>query len=166
MLNKKSIFNIVYAIALFGAFTSCVGILNELLNFGQLFGSEVNDMYEFTSKSFWIPFVYYFISFIISAVTITFLILHLINKFNCKYLNSLIIISCLILFILSLTLIYLFLDGWYLMQYYEYLIVYTLRSGIMSFIANMIVIVLCNSIDKKSKIKSSKSFDINLDSLQ
>ena len=166
MLNKKSIFNFIYAFALFGAFTSCIGILNELLNISQLFGNEVNDLYEFFGKSFWIPFAYYLVAFIVSAITTTFLILNLVNKFNPNNINTLIITACIILFALSLTLIYLFLKGSYFIQYYDYLVTYTFRSGVMSFIANMAVIILCNYINKKAKTESDKSSDLNINALQ
>lgn len=42
-LNKKSLFNFVYAIALVGAVISCFGILNELLNVVQLYNVEINN---------------------------------------------------------------------------------------------------------------------------
>ena len=45
MLNKKSIFNFVYAIALVGMVLSCVSILSEFLNIAQLY--RVNDTSSF-----------------------------------------------------------------------------------------------------------------------
>ena len=181
MLNKKSIFNIVYAIALFGAFTSCVGILNELLNVVQLNDTYIKATYTFTQKEFFLPLSFYILAFIISALTFIIAISNLINidslkKFSIsKYKNIIIIAACAVLFVMTVILVYLLRDKYiinlpvnykYTLGYYEYLIIYTLRSGIMSFIANMFVIVLLNSIDKKSKMNSGKSSDLNIDTLQ
>ena len=91
MLNKKSLFNFVYAIALVGAVISCFDILNELLNVVQLYNVEINN-------------------------TIT-----------------------------------VYIEAGYRIHYFKYLFSYTFRSGVMSFVANMGILLMCHFLDAKCK---------------
>jgi uncharacterized membrane protein len=158
MLDKKSLFNIVYAIALIGAAMACIGMLNEFLNVAQLHDIYVKNTYTFTEKEFWIPFLYYFFAFVISAFAVTMVILHILNVLKERRKVSIsIIAACGTLFLMSIILVY-FLRSVsdsnyyeYRLSYYGYLIVYSLRSGVLSFIANMGIILFCNRIDDKSK---------------
>ena len=157
MLNKKSLFNIVYAIALIGAVMACIGILNEFLNVAQLYEMDIVNTYTFTEKEFWIPFLYYFFAFVISAFAVAMVILHILNvQKERRIVNISIIAACGTLFVMSIVLVY-FLRSYseyyaeYRLWYYDYLIVYSFRSGVLSFIANMGIILFCNRIDAKSK---------------
>ncbi len=156
MLNKKSLFNIVYAIALIGAVTACIGMLNEFLNVVQLHDIYVVNAHTFSEEDYWIPFLYYFFAFVISAFAVTMVILQILNVLKeRRIVNISIIAACGILFLMSCILVYLlrYDVGYheYFIQYYDYLIVYSLRSGVLSFIVNMGIIMLCNRIDDKSK---------------
>lgn len=157
MLNKKSLFNIVYAIALIGAVMACIGILNEFLNVAQLYEMDIVNTYTFTEKEFWIPFLYYFFAFVISAFAVAMVILHILNvQKERRIVNISFIAACGTLFVMSIVLVY-FLRSYseyyaeYRLWYYDYLIVYSFRSGVLSFIANMGIILFCNRIDAKSK---------------
>lgn len=156
MLNKKSLFNIVYAIALIGAVMACIGMLNEFLNVAQLYDVYVVNTHTFSEEDYWIPFLYYFFAFVISAFAVTMVILHILNVLKERRIVSIsIIAACGILFLMSCVLVYLlrYDVGYheYFLQYYDYLIVYSLRSGVLSFIANMGILWFCNRIDDKSK---------------
>ncbi len=156
MLNKKFMFNIVYAIALIGAVLACIGILNEFLNVAQLHNIHVPNTYTFSEEKFWIPFLYYFFAFIISAFAVTMVILQILNVLKERRLvNISIIAACGTLFLMSVVLVYLLRTAStyheYNLSYYKYLMIYSFRSGILSFIANMGIILFCNRIDGKSK---------------
>ena len=166
MLNKKTLFNGVYALGLFGAFTSCFGILNELLNLAQLYGKGVGDLLgKYAEKEFWIPLVYYFVTFMLCALTVTLLIFYLVGVLKQKdvwILNLCIIVACVVIFVMSLLLVYFLQDfnsysELYRLSYYDYLTVYSFRSGAMSFIASAVVILFCNLIQARSQTKSEKN---------
>lgn len=157
MLNKKSLFNIVYAIAMIGAAMACIGMLNEFLNVAQLHDIYVVNAHTFNEEDYWIPLLYYFFAFVISAFAVTMVILHILNVLKeRRIVNISIIAACGTLFLMSFVLVYLLRYGGgnyyeYILQYYDYLIIYSLRSGVLSFIANMGIILFCNRIDDKSK---------------
>ena len=71
MLNKKSLFHFVYAIALVGAIMACIGILNEFLSIAQLYGITVEDALSFKKESYFEPFFFYLLAFLISAGAVT-----------------------------------------------------------------------------------------------
>lgn len=159
MLNKKTIFNFVYAMALVGAVLSCVGILNEFLNIAQLKGFHIrNDVATLTGDDYYKPFFFYLVAFIVSALALTLLLLRLFagqKSFHVAA-NLLALAACIVLIVLS----FVFLadefqqlspgygyDYW--ISYFDYLIYYTFRTGIMSFVANAGVILVCNLLDAK-----------------
>ncbi|MBQ7355018.1 MAG: hypothetical protein IJW62_05820 [Clostridia bacterium] len=155
MLNKKSLFNIVYAIGLIGAVMACFGMLNEFLNVAQLYDVYIPNTHNFSEENYWIPLLYYFFAFVISAFAVTMVILQILNVLKeRRIVNISIIAACGILFLMSCILVLLLrydVDYHeYYLQYYDYLIVYSLRSGVLSFIANMGIILFCNRIDAKS----------------
>ena len=156
MLNKKSLFNIVYAIALIGAVMACLGMLNEFLNVAQLHDVYIPNTHTFSEEDYWIPCLYYFFAFVISAFAVTMVILHILNVLKeRRIVNISIIAACGLLFLMSFVLVYLLRyagnSHQYILQYYDYLIIYSLRSGVLSFVANMGIILFCNRIDAKSK---------------
>ena len=159
MINKKTLFNIVYAIAIFSAFTSCVGILNEFLNHTQLYGKSVTNLITYTGRNFWIPFIFYFIAFALCALTVTVIVFYLVGILKDKdrwMVNGCIILTCTIIFVLSLVL-FLPLQSLsshydkYTLSYYDYMTIYAFRSGVMSFIASSLVILFCNILQSKVK---------------
>ena len=163
MLNKKTLFNGVYALALFGAITSCIGILNEFLNLAQLYDVYVIDAYEFVRRYFWVPFFFYLITFVICTFAVTLQILFVLGKHERNRIFSLnisIIASCAIVFLLSLIFVYILRGDNHSLEYFEYLINYTFRSGVMSFIASMGVILICNIIEIKSLDQSAAADDV------
>lgn len=168
MLNKKSLFNFVYAIALVGAVISCVGILNEFLNIAQLYGVQIPNTITMEKEKFFEPFFFYLLAFIIAAVAIVILLLHLfgILKLNKKYVNMILLVACMVLLVMSFVFLY-FLRYFYeysreyqgvhvsvaeyRLDYFNYLIYYTFRSGVMSFVANMGILLTCHLLDAKCK---------------
>lgn len=162
MLNKKTLFNGVYAVALFSAISTCFGIFNELLNIMQLYDKEiVNLLNSYKNEDFFIPFFYFLLTFIVCAATVVILILSLTNKLDEKYArlpNVSIIASCAVTFILACTFIYLiqrysaFAD-YYFIRSFDYTTLYTFRSLVMSYIASVGTILLCNIIQSKTENK-------------
>ena len=75
-------------------------------------------------------------------------------------LNISIIASCAIVFLLSLIFVYILRGDNHSLEYFEYLINYTFRSGVMSFIASMGVILICNIIEIKSLDQSAAADDV------
>jgi hypothetical protein len=160
MLNKKSLYNMVYAIAFVGVVLSCIGILNEFLNISQLGGVKIINTITIKKETFFVPFFFYLFAFVISAISIAFIVLNLFGvlKINKKIVNITILVSCVVLFISSFVLLFFFREyiersDLYQINYFDYLIYYTFRSGIMSYIANMGIILTCNIIDSKCKEK-------------
>ncbi|MBE6585620.1 MAG: hypothetical protein E7645_03735 [Ruminococcaceae bacterium] len=105
MLNKKTLFNLVYAVALVGAFMTCIGFLNEFLTVEQLYGVGVNDLVTFKGETFWEPFWFYLLCFVISTSAVALLILRVTGVLKCKawVINTLLALACVALLILSFT---------------------------------------------------------------
>ena len=162
MLNKKTLFNTVYSIALFGAITSCIGILNELLNLIQLYNKGISSLIgQYSWESLSIPFVYHLVAFILCTFTVIMIILHVTNILKEKHdriLNACIITTCVIIFALSLTFIYQLqyeaeYSKRYMLSTFDYTTLYTFRSVVMSYIASVGTILFCNIIECRSKKK-------------
>ena len=158
MLNKKSLFNLVYAIALVGAIMACVGILNELLNVLQLRGVLVQNTVNMKEETFMEPFLFYLIAFLVSAVAVAFLLLYMLGKINKIAVNSVLAAACAVMLVLSFVFIVVIRepssskkDYLYLIQYFDYMVYYTFRSGVMSFVANVGILLVCNLLDGKCK---------------
>lgn len=156
MLNKKNLFNLVYAIALVGAIMSCVGILSELLNVLQLRGVLVQNTVNMKEETFMEPFLFYLIAFLVSAVAVAFLLLYMLGKINKTAVNSVLAAACAIMLVLSFVFIVVIRepssskkDYLYLIQYFDYMVYYTFRSGVMSFVANVGILLVCNLLDGK-----------------
>ena len=166
MLNKKTLFNAVYALALFGAITSCIGILNELLNLAQLYDKGITNLLaHYEVEDFLIPFIYHLLAFILCTFTVIILILYVTNILKEKQVwipNACIIITCVIIFALSWTFIYQVQNEAAKQEYYkvaafDYTTLYTFRSIVMSYIASAGTILFCNitqSIAKKRDIEN------------
>lgn len=160
MLNKKTLFNGVYALALFGAITSCIGILNELLNLVQLYDKGISNLIaHYEKKDFLIPFVYHLVVFILCAFTVVMLILYVTSILKEKHvllLNVCIIITCVIIFALSCTLVYqvqyeVYKRDYYNVSAFDYTTLYTFRSIVMSYIASVGTILFCNITEDIAK---------------
>ncbi|MBQ2717977.1 MAG: hypothetical protein IJF75_05210 [Clostridia bacterium] len=158
MVDKKSVVNFVYAIALVGAIISCFGILNEFFNILQLYETNVAGLAVFNKDNYFIPLTFYLIAFIISAIAITLSILHLFGKVNKKVADIILLSACVIIFIMSFVFVYKVRFTYsyntsynHEMSYFDYLAYYTFRSGVMSFVANAGIILVCSLIDGRYK---------------
>ena len=161
MLNKKTLFNGVYALALFGAITSCIGILNELLNLLQLYDRTViNLLNTYGGDDFWIPVIYQLVTFVLCCFTVIVLILYITNILKEKHIwipNMCIIITCVIIFVLSFTLIYQVENANYVLKSFHYTTVYAFRTVVLSYIVSVGTVLFCNiteSISKKRGIEN------------
>lgn len=165
MLNKKSIFNFVYAIALVGAILSCIGILNEFLNIAQLYATYVVNTVELTKARYFEPFVFYLLAFLVSAFAVTMLVLHLFGmlKLNKRTVDIILLSACAVLLIMSFVIVFVLRNSsssskLYTMPYFNYLVYYTFRSGVMSFVANMGILLLCHLMEAKSEKAEPEAF--------
>ena len=171
MLNKKSILNFVYAIALVGAIISCVGILSELLNIAQLYRVQVYNENTMSSELpyYAYSFLFYIVAFLISASAVALMILNLLKEgiLSKKAVNIGICAACAVLFIMSFVIFYVLRykpgEGFYYthitasiasMNYVTY---YSFRTCIMSFIANAGIVVACNILNEKCKKNDAES---------
>ena len=163
MLNKKTLFNFVYALALVGAITACVGFLNEVLNLTNLFDMEATNLSAFHGKDYTEQLILFLIAFLLSALATAAVIFDLIRVLTRETTHSRLVmlglpIVCAILLVTPLILT-LFLRGFssyfdtYFISNYDYLQIYALRSGVMSFLASMGIIWTCNFIENKSAAK-------------
>ena len=166
MLNKKTILNAVYAIGLFGAITSCIGFLNEIIMLIQLYNKRVINLSSFTKNNLKIPLIFYSIAFILSVFIILLSFLYLSNVLKEKHINIInvcIALSCIILIVLLLSIIpqlTKFYSGNYVeeytLTYANYLTAYTYHSGVMSFVASSITILVCNIIHSSAIKKEAE----------
>ena len=158
MTNKKTFFELIYAFSLVGAILSCIGFLNEFLNVLQLYKVS-NDYLPYTGNEYWIIFAFYLGAFIISAFVVTILILHKSNKLKSTVLksavvaNATIISGSVVMLVMSMVLIYM-LSGTYRLSSSSYLPYYTFRSGVMSFIAYIGIILSCDLIQSRAAKKA------------
>ena len=169
MLNKKTLLNVVYAVGLVGTFLTCFGFLNELLNVLQLDDTQVSNLTVFTGETFQKSCWVYAVAFLISALTATVLMLYVFGplKHKKRTVNVCLILACLLLLALSFSVIFVFRRdaampekyGYsYNLSYTRYMVYYTLRTGIMQFVGNVGIILLCHLIDRKaSKVQAAPS---------
>ncbi len=170
MLNKKSIFNFVYAIALVGAIISCIGILSEFLNIAQLYRVQVYNENTMSSELpyYTYSFLFYIVAFLISASAVALMLLSLFGKIKLskKSVNIIISVACAVLFIMSFVIFYVLrykTDGRYYtgiiasLASMNYVTYYTFRACIMSFIANAGIVVACNVLNEKCKKAEAES---------
>ena len=163
MTNKKTFFELIYAFSLVGAILSCIGFLNEFLNVLQLYKVS-NDYLPSTGDRYWIIFAFYLGAFIISAFVVTILILHKSNKLKSTVLkstvvaNATIISGSAVMLVMSMVLIYMLrywaYYGAYDLDSSSYLPYYTFRSGVMSFIAYIGIILSCDLIQSRAAKKA------------
>ncbi len=152
MLNKKTIFNIIYAVAFFGTVTSCISLLAELLNVIQLKDVYINNMATVTKGIFSKPFTFYLIAFLISAAAVVCLVLRWVGilRITNKIFNSILLFACVALLVMSLGLkgsLQSTVSGRETLNSYFYMVYYTFRACVMSFIASMGTVLVCNLID-------------------
>ena len=165
MLNKKTLFNFVYALALVGAITTCVGFLNEVLNLANFFNMSVHNLNDFWGKNYWEQLILFLVAFLLSALATVAVIFDLIRVLTRETTHSRLVmlgipIVCVILLAISMVFVfflrYLSYSGKELrVSNYNYLQIYALRSGVMSFLASMGIIWTCNFIENKSAAKTN-----------
>ena len=163
MTNKKTFFELIYAFSLVGAILSCIGFLNEFLNVLQLYKVS-NDYLPSAGNRYRIIFAFYLGAFIISAFVVTILILHKSNKLKSTVVaNATIISGSVVMLVMSMVLIYMLRywyeyigihGGTYKLSSSSYLPYYTFRSGVMSFIAYIGIILSCDLIQSRAAKKA------------
>lgn len=166
MLNKKTLFNVVYAIAFFSMITSCFGILNELLNLVDLYDKRVYSLVtRYDGEEFSTIFTYFLISFCLCALTTIVLLVCMksIAKGNLIWVPNLFIaITCIAILILSLTLFFQLGsvdNNTVSISSFEYTLIYAFRSIVLSYIASAMTLFVCNIIHWRSIKKLSESHE-------
>ncbi len=165
MLNKKTLFNFVYALALVGAITTCVGFLNEVLNLTNFFNMNVTNLNNFWGKNYWEQLILFLVAFLLSALATAAVIFDLIRVLTRETTHSRLVmlgipIVCVILLVISMVFVFFlrylsYYGKEFLVSNYNYLQIYALRSGVMSFLASMGIIWTCNFIENKSAAKTN-----------
>ena len=164
MLNKKNLFNVVYAIAFFSTITSCFGFLNELLNLVDLYDKRVGGLTDpYNGEGFSTVFTYLLISFCLCALTTIVLLVCMKStaKGNLIWIPNLFIaITCIATLILAITLWFQLanFDGYNVLKIssLEYTMIYAFRSIVFSYVASAMTLFVCNIIHWRSIKKLSE----------
>lgn len=161
MLNKKTLLPIVYAIALVGAIVSCVGILTEFFNIAQLYNANILRAAILVEKStYFVPFTFYLLAFIISALAISLLLLQARGKGKLTkktvrgmlwFTSIALFIMPFLFFIFAMNINYPFSFTHPGIEYFEYINYYAFRSAAMSCAAHIAILLACEKIAEKSE---------------
>ena len=159
MINKKTVFQFVYAIAFVGTILSCIGILNELLNIAQLYGLCIGGSVGYIKKGdYFVPFAFYLAAFVISALVALLLVLRTCGaiKRSKKTVSVLVLVACAVLIALSVVFIFVIREGEITyrhgnLKYFNYMHYYAFRTVVMSFVANAGIVWVCDLVDGKRK---------------
>ena len=157
MLNKKTVFNIVYGLVLVGVISGCFGMLNEFLNVAQISGRAITNVTGGIYER-WAALAYPRAAFIVCALTTVVLLLCIpaVSKGKLVWIPNLcILIACVVVLILSLRLIgrlerfnnY----GTPTINNFNYTIIYAFRSVVLSYVASAVTLFVCNFIHAKTK---------------
>ena len=165
MLNKTKILNAVYAIGLFGAITSCIGFLNEIIMLIQLYKKTIPNLATYTKNTVTLPLIFYSIAFVLGVFIIALSFLYLSNVLKEKHINIINVCTVLVCIILLILLLLIIPQLKYFNEYTQdfrlsyanYLTSYTYHSGIMSFIASSITMLICNIIHSSTIKKEAKN---------
>ena len=165
MLNKKRIVDLVYAVSLLGLITSCFGVLNELFQILQINGILIKNTYTLKGKDFWITLSFYLVLLLIGLFFSAVLVLRLCRPDKLPVIlhrDLWLAVGVLLLVLLPFVyggLIrsysmpyhdeYIQIDGKHFFDYFEYLLLYTLRSAAMTMAAHLGVILGCNLLARK-----------------
>lgn len=168
MINKKTVFQIVYAVALVGTVLSCIGILNELLNIAQLYGLCIGGSVGYITKGdYFVPFAFYLAAFVISAFATSLLVLRTCGmiKRSKKNVSVLVLASCAVLIALSVVFIFVIREEeiFYVhgnLKYFNYMHYYAFRTVVMSFVANAGIVWVCDLADGKRKKAQESAAEI------
>ena len=167
MINKKTVFQFVYAIALVGAVLSCIGILNELLNIGQLYGIHINSVGYIKKEDYFVPFAFYLAAFVISALVALLLVLRTCGAIKrCKKTVSVLVLAaCAVLIALSVVFVFVLREesNYYAngtLGYFNYMHYYAFRTVVMSFVANAGIVWVCDLLDGKRKKAQESAAEI------
>lgn len=155
MLNKKTVFNIVYGLALVGVISACFGMLNEFLNVAQISGRVITNVGTYES---WPALAYPRTAFIVCALATVVLLLCIpaVSKGKLVWIPNLcILIACVVVLILSLRLIGRLerfnLYGTPVIDNFNYTIIYAFRSVALSYVASAVTLFVCNIIHAKTQ---------------
>lgn len=168
MINKKTVFQIVYAVALVGTVLSCIGILNELLNIAQLYDHYISSVGYIRKKDFFVPFAFYLAAFVISAFAALLLVLRTCGAIKrCKKTVSVLVLAaCAVLIALSVVFIFVIREEVVYssakgeLEYFNYMHYYALRTVVMSFVANAGIVWVCDLVDGKRKKAQESAAEI------
>lgn len=156
MLNKKTIFNIVYGLALVGVISGCFGMLNEFLNVAQISGRAITGVTGIYES--WAALAYPRAAFIVCALTTVVLLLCIpaVSKGKLVWIPNLcILIACVVVLILSLRLIgrleHFNYFGDPTINNFDYTIIYAFRSVALSYVASAVTLFVCNIIHAKTQ---------------
>ena len=153
MLNKKTVFNIVYGLALVGVISGCFGMLNEYLNVAQISGRAISNVIGKYEN--WAALAYPRTAFIVCAVTTVVLLLCIpaVSKGKLVWIPNLcILIACVVVLILSLRLIgRLEINRYGAIHNFDYTIIYAFRSVALSYVASAVTLFVCNIIHAKTQ---------------
>ena len=154
MLNKKTVFNIVYGLALVGVISGCFGMLNEYLNVAQISGRAITNVTGGIYER-WAALAYPRAAFIVCALTTVVLLLCIpaVSKGKLVWIPNLcILIACVVVLILSLRLIgRLEINRYGAIHNFDYTIIYAFRSVTLSYVASAVTLFVCNIIHAKTQ---------------
>ena len=177
MLNKKRIVDLVYAVSLLGLITSCFGVLNELFQILQINGILITNTYTLKGKYFWITFAFHLVLLLIGLFFSSILVMRLCcpDKLPVILRRDLwLAVGVLVLIVLPFVYGLLIRSyrqpyyydeygqskgGYHYFAYFEYLLLYTLRSAAMTMAAHLGVIFGCNLLALKWKARENACED-------
>ena len=159
MFNKKTIFNVVYALAIFGLISTCFEILSELRHFSELHKLNIYsyDVFELIDSQEKKLINYYRVIFFLCSIsTVAFIAMLFLKKktlvfFGFIIATSLSLITCITMFSLNTSLLKFFTDFSFAgdlgsITSDKYLIYTTFRSAAFAFACYAAILVACNVI--------------------
>ena len=152
MLNKKILFNLLYAIALVGAILTCIDMLTEFLNVAQLYGFGATIFNpRMRGTKYMAPFCLFLGAFVVAAVAILFEVFHLLRAVKkVGVVNTVEILLCVVLLATSFA-VWVLLDTGSTRTELEYRFYFAFRSLAMTFSANMGILLVCKWWDSRHK---------------
>ena len=155
MIDKKQIFQIVYAIALIGAIVTCFGFLSAILELLLTNGVYVRGLGTITNEIFFVPLAYYLVSLLFGVLAVIVSLNSLRGSSNGKRKtgNAVLVIAIVVLLGLASTMQFFFwlpMVGDYRALYpLEYSLIGSFRASAMSMVAYFVILIGCNRIRKK-----------------
>lgn len=155
MINKKQIFQIVYAIALIGAIITCFGFLSAILELLLLNGIHLRGLGIITNEIFFVPLAYYLVSLLFGVLAVIVSLNSLRGSSNGKRKtgSAVLVIAIVVLLGLASTMQFIFMlpmfGAYRELNSLEYSLMGSFRASAMSMVAYLVILVGCNRICKK-----------------